>query len=64
MKHCLSIEDLGGDGITALHELTDRFVEVSERRIPKVPALLGKTEGAVKLLQVRALQAMRRRMAP
>ncbi|MEO8694102.1 MAG: aspartate carbamoyltransferase catalytic subunit [Acidimicrobiales bacterium] len=43
MKHLLSIEDLGGDGITALLELTDRFVEVSERRIPKVPALLGKT---------------------
>ncbi|MEO5840946.1 MAG: aspartate carbamoyltransferase catalytic subunit [Acidimicrobiales bacterium] len=29
--------------MTALLELTDRFVEVSERRIPKVPALLGKT---------------------
>jgi aspartate carbamoyltransferase catalytic subunit len=43
VKHLLSIEDLGGDGITALLELTDRFVEVSERRIPKVPALLGKT---------------------
>jgi aspartate carbamoyltransferase catalytic subunit len=43
VKHFLSIEDLGGDGITALLELTDRFVEVSERRIPKVPALLGKT---------------------
>jgi aspartate carbamoyltransferase catalytic subunit len=43
MKHLLSIEDLGGDGITALLDLTDRFVEVSERRIPKVPALLGKT---------------------
>src|SRR5947207_11344818 len=43
MKHLLSIEDLGGDGIIALLELTDRFVEVSERRIPKVPALLGKT---------------------
>jgi aspartate carbamoyltransferase catalytic subunit len=43
VKHLLSIEDLGGDGITAILELTDRFVEVSERRIPKVPALLGKT---------------------
>ena len=43
MKHLLSIEDLGGDGIAALLELTDRFVEISERRIPKVPALLGKT---------------------
>ena len=43
MKHLLSIEDLGGDGISALLELTDRFVEVSERRIPRVPALLGKT---------------------
>jgi aspartate carbamoyltransferase catalytic subunit len=43
MKHLLSIEDLGADGIAAVLELSDRFVEVSERRIPKVPALIGKT---------------------
>lgn len=43
MKHLLSIGDLGGEGLASVLELTDRFVEVSERRIPKVPALNGKT---------------------
>src|SRR3990170_7590009 len=43
MRHLLSVADLGRDGIEEVLELTDRFVEVSERRIPKVPALLGKT---------------------
>ena len=42
-EHLLAIDDLGADGVAALLELTDRFVEVSERRIPKVPALIGKT---------------------
>ena len=41
--HLLSIEDLGRDGIEELLSLTDRFVEVSRRRVPKVPALQGKT---------------------
>lgn len=39
----LSIEDLGRDGIEHLMVLTDRFVEVSARTVPKVPALQGKT---------------------
>ena len=43
MKHLLSISDLGRDGIEDLLDLTDSFVEVSERRIPKVPTLRGKT---------------------
>ncbi len=43
MKHLLSITDLGVDGIEDLLRLTDSFVEVSERAIPKVPALRGKT---------------------
>ena len=44
MKHLLSIEDLGGrDGINEVLDVTDSFVEVSERQIPKVPALRGKT---------------------
>lgn len=43
MKHLLGIDDLGADGIRVLLELTDSFVEVSERPIPKVPALRGKT---------------------
>ena len=43
-RHLLSIADLGGaDGINEVHELTDSFVEVSGRQIPKVPALRGKT---------------------
>jgi aspartate carbamoyltransferase catalytic subunit len=43
VKHLLSIEDLGRDGIEEVLDLTDSFVEVSERRIPKVPTLRGKT---------------------
>jgi aspartate carbamoyltransferase catalytic subunit len=43
MKHLLSIDELGRDGIDEVLRLTDSFVEVSERAIPKVPALRGKT---------------------
>ncbi|MCU1352191.1 MAG: aspartate carbamoyltransferase [Acidimicrobiales bacterium] len=44
MKHLLSIDDLGGaEGIDEVMRLTDAFVEVSARPIPKVPALRGKT---------------------
>ena len=43
MKHLLSIADLGADGIEEVLRLTDKFVEVSGRSIPKVPALRGKT---------------------
>jgi aspartate carbamoyltransferase catalytic subunit len=43
MKHLLSIADLGRAGIEEVLDLTDSFVEVSERRIPKVPTLRGKT---------------------
>ena len=42
-KHLLDIESLGRDGLDHLMNLTDRFVEVSQRRVPKVPALQGKT---------------------
>ena len=43
MKHLLSIRDLDADAIAEIHDLTDSFVEVSARAIPKVPALRGKT---------------------
>jgi aspartate carbamoyltransferase catalytic subunit len=44
MKHLLSVDDLGSRaGIEALLELTDTFVEVSQRDMPKVPALRAKT---------------------
>lgn len=44
MRELLSIDDLGGaDGIDEVLRLTDAFVEVSARQIPKVPALRGKT---------------------
>ncbi|HEX4778425.1 MAG TPA: aspartate carbamoyltransferase catalytic subunit [Acidimicrobiia bacterium] len=43
MKHLLSIDDLGRDGIEELLELSESFVEVTRRDIPKVPALRGKT---------------------
>ena len=42
-RHLLSIGDLGPDGIEEVMRLTDSFVEVSSRAIPKVPALRGKT---------------------
>jgi aspartate carbamoyltransferase catalytic subunit len=43
VKHLLSVDDLGADGIDEVLRLTDSFVEVSARAIPKVPALRGKT---------------------
>ncbi|MGI8983510.1 MAG: aspartate carbamoyltransferase catalytic subunit [Acidimicrobiales bacterium] len=43
MKHLLSIADLGAGGIEEVMRVTDSFVEVSERAIPRVPALRGKT---------------------
>jgi len=43
VKHLLEVADLGADGIDQVLRLTDSFVEVSGRTIPKVPALRGKT---------------------
>jgi len=46
LRNLLSIADLGPDvasGIDEVMSLTDSFVEVSERTIPKVPALRGRT---------------------
>lgn len=43
MRHLLSIADLGADGIEEVLRLTDTFVEVGERSIPRVPALRGRT---------------------
>ncbi len=43
MSHLLSVADLGADGIDQILRWTDSFVEVSERQIPKVPTLRGKT---------------------
>jgi aspartate carbamoyltransferase catalytic subunit len=42
-RHLLSVEDLGREGIEEVLHLTDSFVEVSSRAIPRVPALRGKT---------------------
>jgi aspartate carbamoyltransferase catalytic subunit len=42
-RHLLSIADLGAEGIDETMRLADTFVEVSNRRIPRVPALRGKT---------------------
>jgi aspartate carbamoyltransferase catalytic subunit len=41
--HLLSIDDLGPGGIEELLDLSESFVEVTRREIPKVPALRGKT---------------------
>jgi aspartate carbamoyltransferase catalytic subunit len=43
VRHLLAIDELGAAGIDDVLSLTDSFVEVSERSIPKVPALRGKT---------------------
>jgi aspartate carbamoyltransferase catalytic subunit len=43
MEHLLGIEDLSTGEIEHLLGQTDRFVEVSRRRLPKVPALQGRT---------------------
>jgi len=43
VKDLLTIADLGRTGIEGLLDLTERFVEVNQRAIPKVPALRGKT---------------------
>lgn len=42
-RHLLTVDDLGADGIGRLMEMTDSFVEIGKRRIPKVPALRGRT---------------------
>ena len=42
MKHLLSIAELDRDGIEELLDLSERFLEVTQRDIPKVPALRGK----------------------
>jgi aspartate carbamoyltransferase catalytic subunit len=43
MRHLLSMADLDCGDIEQLLNLTESFAEVSERPIPKVPALRGKT---------------------
>jgi aspartate carbamoyltransferase catalytic subunit len=47
MKHLLSIDDLGRDGIEEVCDLAASFLEVTQREIPKVPALRGKTVASV-----------------
>ena len=42
-NHIRGVDDLGKDGILEILELSNHFLEVSNRRIPKVPALRGKT---------------------
>jgi aspartate carbamoyltransferase catalytic subunit len=42
-ENLLSVADLGVDGINEVMGVTDSFVEVSERAVPKVPALRART---------------------
>lgn len=42
MKHLLSIDDLEVETLTELLDLSEQFVAVNQRDIPKVPALRGK----------------------
>jgi aspartate carbamoyltransferase catalytic subunit len=41
-KHLLGIDGLGRDDVVGLLELSEHFLEVTRRDIPKVPALRGK----------------------
>jgi aspartate carbamoyltransferase catalytic subunit len=43
VKHLLGVADLSGAEIAHLLDLTDHFVEVTRRPMPKVPALQGRT---------------------
>jgi aspartate carbamoyltransferase catalytic subunit len=43
MKHLLTIDDLGADGIEEVLRTADTFAEINRRPIPKVQALRGKT---------------------
>ncbi|HZU71545.1 MAG TPA: aspartate carbamoyltransferase catalytic subunit [Acidimicrobiales bacterium] len=45
--HLISVSDLGKEGIDDVMRLADSFVEVSEREIPRVPALRGRTVATV-----------------
>jgi aspartate carbamoyltransferase catalytic subunit len=42
VKHLLSIDDLDVGSLTAMLDLSEQFVAVNQRDIPKVPALRGK----------------------
>jgi len=42
-RHLLSVGDLGVEGIADVLRVSDSFVEVGRRAIPKVPALRGRT---------------------
>ena len=44
LKHLLSVDDLGGrSGIEHMLDLSESFLEVTKREMPKVPALRSKT---------------------
>ena len=42
-RHLLSVSELGAEGIEEVLRVSDAFVEVGRRAIPKVPALRGRT---------------------
>jgi aspartate carbamoyltransferase catalytic subunit len=42
MRHLISIEDLDREGIERIVGQAQRFAEVSDREIKKVPALRGR----------------------
>jgi len=42
-RHLLSVAELGAEGIEEILEVSDAFVEVGRRSIPKVPSLRGRT---------------------
>lgn len=47
LRHLLSMDDLDRDDIEYLFQLSHRYLEVSARKIPRIPALRGKTVALV-----------------
>ncbi len=47
LRHLLSINDLGSEGITEVLRVAEAFAEVERRAIPKVPTLRGKVVATI-----------------
>jgi aspartate carbamoyltransferase catalytic subunit len=47
LRHLLSINDLGAEGITEVLRVAEAFAEVERRAIPKVPTLRGKVVATI-----------------
>ena len=64
MKHLLSSTTSGRDGIVELLDLAESFLEVTQRDIPKVPALRGQAPSPRSSTRTRRAPASRSRPRP